>query len=228
MRKAIEMDRMRKNYEKYLLINWSSKCLYKRKECFMLSIKHSLSSSGESMPFYPLKYQKLGENQSKTKSAYLIGYIFKALLYNTKKFEVGRISFWHFLDLAMIFRKTSREIIYFLQSFPNVIIMFHFWVHLSWLVSWAVTTRLKCEVWFRVDFFVYTVLLSLFFFFSNQPEVDTDQSGKFKLTIKQYSNYIPFWQGSFWQVSTWFKMVDGWVSFLSFFPSSTCNSLKLG
>ena len=63
----------------------------------MLSIKHSLSSPGESMPFYPLKDQKLGENQIKTKSPYLIGYIFKALLYNTKKFEVGRISFWRFL-----------------------------------------------------------------------------------------------------------------------------------
>lgn len=29
--------------------------------------KHSLSSSGESMPFYPPKCQKLGESKSKTK-----------------------------------------------------------------------------------------------------------------------------------------------------------------
>lgn len=85
---------------------------------------------------------------------------------------------------------------------------------LSWMVSWAVTTRLKCEVWFLIDFFIYIVLRSLFFFFSDQPEVDTDQSGNFKLTIKQYSNYIPFSQASFWQVSTWFKTVDCWVSFL--------------
>lgn len=63
----------------------------------MLSSKHSLSSSGESMPFYPPKGQKLGESKSKTTNTYLTGYTFKGLLYNTKKFEVGRISFCHFL-----------------------------------------------------------------------------------------------------------------------------------
>ena len=33
----------------------------------MMFSKHSLSSSGESMPFYPPKCQKLGESKSKTK-----------------------------------------------------------------------------------------------------------------------------------------------------------------
>ena len=62
-----------------------------------LSSKHSLLSSGESMPFYPPKGQKLGESKSKTTNTYLTGYTFIGLLYHSKKFEVGRISFCHFL-----------------------------------------------------------------------------------------------------------------------------------
>ena len=53
--------------EKSLVMSWSSKCLYKRKECFMPPSKCILSLF-LLLPSYPPKCQKLSENKSKNKN----------------------------------------------------------------------------------------------------------------------------------------------------------------
>lgn len=72
---------------------------------------------------------------------------------------------------------------------------------------------LKYEIWFLVDFFHFYCFPSSFSSLTSLKR-DTDQAGKYELTIKQYSNYLPFSKGSFWQVSTRFKMLDYWAFFL--------------